>query len=105
MYQTGGLDFDFLNAKFYITKYTNSDKNIFTKKRSKINVKGVCRYLNYDLGSFYVVVTEKGEDEISNQPELERKSVADELIKLKELLDAGVITQEEFDAQKEKLLK
>ncbi len=104
VFQTGGLEFDFLNAKFYITKYTNSDENIFTKKRSKINVKGVCRYLNYDLGSFYVVVTEKGE-ETSNQPEEERKSVADELIKLKGLLDAGVITQEEFDAQKEKLLK
>lgn len=104
VYQTGGIEFDFLNAKFYITKYTNSDENIFTKKRSKINVKGVCRYLNYDLGSFYVVITEKGE-EVSSQPEPERKSVADELIKLKGLLDAGVITQEEFDAQKEKLLK
>lgn len=32
-------------------------------------------------------------------------SVADELIKLKKLLDQGVITKEEFDAQKKKLLK
>jgi hypothetical protein len=32
-------------------------------------------------------------------------SVADELIKLKKLLDDGVITQEEFDAQKKKLLE
>ncbi len=31
-------------------------------------------------------------------------SVADELKKLKELLDAGVLTQEEFDAQKKKIL-
>lgn len=31
-------------------------------------------------------------------------SVADELIKYKQLLDAGVLTQEEFDAQKAKLL-
>lgn len=31
-------------------------------------------------------------------------SVADELKKLKEILDAGVLTQEEFDAQKKKLL-
>jgi uncharacterized membrane-anchored protein YhcB (DUF1043 family) len=31
--------------------------------------------------------------------------VADELAKLKKLLDDGVITQEEFDAQKSKLLK
>jgi predicted Zn-dependent peptidase len=31
-------------------------------------------------------------------------SVADELKKLKELLDSGVLTQAEFDAQKKKLL-
>lgn len=31
-------------------------------------------------------------------------SVADELLKLKQLLDAGAITQQEFDAQKKKLL-
>lgn len=33
------------------------------------------------------------------------RSVADELTKLKALLDQGVLTQEEFDAQKAKLLK
>ena len=32
-------------------------------------------------------------------------SVADELIKLKKLLDTGVLTQQEFDDQKKKLLK
>jgi putative oligomerization/nucleic acid binding protein len=32
-------------------------------------------------------------------------NVADELIKLKSLLDAGVITQQEFDTQKKKLLE
>ena len=32
-------------------------------------------------------------------------SVADELKKLKELLDSGVISQEEFDGQKKKLLE
>lgn len=32
-------------------------------------------------------------------------SVADELKKFKDLLDSGVITQEEFEAQKEKLLR
>jgi len=33
------------------------------------------------------------------------QSNADELVKLKGLLDAGAITQEEYDAQKAKLLK
>lgn len=32
-------------------------------------------------------------------------SVADELVKLKGLLDQGIITQQEFDAQKLRLLK
>jgi hypothetical protein len=32
-------------------------------------------------------------------------SIADELKKMKDLLDSGVITQHEFDAHKEKLLK
>ncbi len=36
--------------------------------------------------------------------EFEQNLVADELIKLKSLLDQGVLTQEEFDAQKKKLL-
>jgi hypothetical protein len=31
-------------------------------------------------------------------------SVADEIIKLKSLLDEGILTQEEFDAQKKRLL-
>ncbi len=31
-------------------------------------------------------------------------SLADELMKLKQLMDAGVITQEEFDSQKKRLL-
>ena len=34
-----------------------------------------------------------------------KASVADELGKLKKLLDQGVISKEEFDAQKKKLLK
>lgn len=35
---------------------------------------------------------------------MENIMIADELLKLKELLDLGVLTQEEFNAQKEKLL-
>lgn len=35
----------------------------------------------------------------------ERTSVADEIIKLKSLVDVGVLTQEEFDKEKEKLLQ
>lgn len=45
--------------------------------------------------------TQKSSDEGESENKL---SVADELLKLKSLLDAGILTQEEFDKQKQKLL-
>lgn len=48
-------------------------------------------------------------EQIAETPQVEQPvssvSVADELMKLKELLDAGVLTQEEFTAQKQRLLQ
>ncbi|RGY87051.1 SHOCT domain-containing protein [Streptococcus anginosus] len=48
-------------------------------------------------------------EQIPEAPQVEQTassvSVADELMKLKELLDAGVLTQEEFTAQKQRLLQ
>lgn len=38
------------------------------------------------------------------QTTVQSVSVADELLKLKQLLDGGVLTQEEFDEQKKKML-
>ncbi|WP_214687149.1 SHOCT domain-containing protein [Exiguobacterium sp. s163] len=48
-------------------------------------------------------------EELMNQPSTNQTaattiSIADELLKLKQLLDAGVLSQEEFDTQKAKLL-
>ena len=48
-------------------------------------------------------------EEINNQVKEERRlqnngSSADEILKLKQLLDMGAITQEEFDEQKKKIL-
>lgn len=55
------------------------------------------------------VETEKLETELQNlksTPSSQQTtvSVPDELIKLKSLLDTGVITQDEFDTQKKKIL-
>jgi len=54
---------------------------------------------------------EKGKLEIKNNqreaaptPSQSTSSLADELKKLKELMEAGVITPEEFDQQKRKML-
>lgn len=51
--------------------------------------------------------SKKAETETNNEKKPENKvqiSVADELTKLKKLMDEGVITKEEFEAQKKKLL-
>lgn len=52
---------------------------------------------------------QKRVEEINNQAKEERRfqnngSSADEILKLKQLLDMGAITQEEFDEQKKKIL-
>lgn len=48
-------------------------------------------------------------EQVAEAPQIEHTissiSVADELMKLKELLDAGVLTQEEFTVQKQRLLQ
>ncbi len=40
----------------------------------------------------------------SSAPQITAVSSADEILKMKELLDAGVLTQDEFDAKKKQLL-
>lgn len=46
----------------------------------------------------------EAEQKALNQPSSSTVSEADELLKFKELLDSGVITQEEFDAKKKQIL-
>lgn len=54
------------------------------------------------VSDFHWLISKYGESE---QQPAHAVSVADELLKFKQLLDAGAITQDEFDAQKAKLLK
>ena len=52
------------------------------------------------------VIIERAEDETKQQPAAMRGAgLADELKKLAELRDCGVLTQEEFNAQKTRLLQ
>lgn len=59
-----------------------------------------------DVIAFFDKILDEAESElqIETTSEVSQFSVSDELIKLKSLLDAGVLTQEEFDQQKQKLL-
>ncbi len=90
-------------------KSTGNDSilvNGFWKKKA-IEIKDICSNqisVNAQKGS-----AEAMADAISKavgQPSgLGGISVADELMKLKDLLDGGVLTQDEFDEQKKKLLR
>jgi hypothetical protein len=107
----GSISFE--DSKFFITKYTNKDNNVLTKKGDSRSVLGYCRSIRYDDGKFYVILTDELEDAlpVNTLAKQERESdsnsileVADQLKKLKELLDLGAISQEEYDAEKAKLL-
>ena len=50
----------------------------------------------------FVVPKEEKQPQIINN--IQEKSSADELKKFKDLLDSGIITQEEFDEKKKQLL-
>ena len=51
-----------------------------------------------------VILPDKNVQEQNNAPSQYARSSADELMKYKELLDKGVITQEEFEAKKSQIL-
>ena len=51
-----------------------------------------------------VLKNQKDELEAQNEPQKTETSMADELSKLAQLRDSGVLTEEEFSSQKDKLL-
>lgn len=100
-------------SKFIIIKYTNNDGNVLTRKGDMKEVSGYCRLLEYDKGNFYIKLTDSLDDvmpsniiPIENDEDSEKSvlDVADKLKKLKELLDMGLITEEEFKIEKQKIL-
>ncbi len=112
---SGGLEDNF----FFIVKNTNSENNIFAQKGATITVQGYCQLLTLEGKKFFVQLTDDPDTKISfknNQNAVSNSnttntnnnssltSKADELIKLKELLDKGIITKEEYDEEKKKIL-
>ena len=80
-----------------ISVATSSGKLVFYLLQNREEV--------YQTISGAIAVAEKNAPEvIEKKVEPVASSTADELKKLKELLDCGVITQEEFDAKKKQLL-
>jgi len=101
---------------FHVIRFTNRDENVLSKKGEKLLLKGYCRSLIYEDGLFKVIVTESLEDNVPSLTKgttLEKQNsktsnsileVADQLKKLKELLDLGAITEEEYQNEKSKLI-
>ena len=80
-----------------VSQISGSEKIVFTTKTGGIN--------NYDIWIVEAVAAcEVTPCTNSNANISNHVGVADELLKLKKLLDAGGITQAEYDAQKKKLL-
>ena len=52
-----------------------------------------------------LTIISDGQNDTSDIPSSANSSAADELLKFKQLLDMGVISQEEFDAKKKQLLQ
>jgi len=101
-----------IGNKFNVLKLVTTDANAFTQKGAKKNVTGYVRALSYMNGIFYIIITENPDGEIKSYIAGENKpadkpsitSKADELLKLKELLDKGILTKDEYEAEKKKIL-
>lgn len=117
-YRFYGKMYEQAEASFMVIKYTNDRSNISMVKEYAAVVRGFCRKMDYDDPShqFRVVLTENLDDPLpKNTLEYEYAKegkkdksffeVADKLKKLKELLDMGAITNEEFEKEKKKLLE
>jgi len=80
-----------------VAQLSGTEKIVFTTKTGGIN--------NYDIWIEEAIsACEVTPCAGSNPSTTNHGSVADELLKLKKLLDAGAITKAEYDAQKKKLL-
>lgn len=101
------LSKQYSNAHLVIKRFnTYTNKKVGSKVWAVVNPGGILNGVielqqAYDAGEIIV----KGKPPISkNAISAASSSVADELIKLKTLLDAGAITKPEYEAQKKKLL-
>lgn len=100
---TGGKEFDTIKRLGFILHLTNNRSQNFmlviseSKTDSFLTKSAMEDYNNIAAKLDQIIAS-------SNQPTTASKSEVDEIRKYKELLDDGIITQEEFDAKKKELL-
>ncbi len=91
---------DISNPQIVITYIDNVDldKSGFTYRNMKENLQEVCSMLEFMINSRTFEETTKLNNQDNN------KSNKDQILELKEMLDEGLITQEEFDQKKKQIL-
>ena len=97
--------------RFQIVKYTNSDKNVMSSKGSNLTVSGYFRSLTFSNDQFLITITDELTDPLPKTSAQATSTKggsalenADKLMKLKEMLDKGVLSKTEYEAEKKKLL-
>lgn len=94
---------DFSNTNAVIRKIKTVDQQNTGTPKVILNVKAI-GLMSYDVWIEEAIAVCEVTPCASSKTTAAPASVADELLKLKKLLDAGAITQSEYNAQKKKLL-
>ncbi|MGE7839630.1 SHOCT domain-containing protein [Lysinibacillus sp. NPDC093712] len=83
------------------------DKSVATLYLKRLNGEKVALVIKCDkkvLEKLSMLIVAEGEEVVAQTVTEVQPSVADEIIKFKQLLDEGILTQDEFDAKKKQLL-
>ena len=97
MFKNGYIRFGVIGekeAKSGVLNATQDENTVMIKKADNEDSRKIAKYIEG------ILIKRK-----NAKPAAQQVSVADEIIKFKELLDAGVITQEEFIVKKRELLR
>jgi hypothetical protein len=95
-----------------VVKITNDDRNVSSAVGSVVDIHGFCRSYSFKDRKLALLLSDRLDslnntvppDETKKIPSDAKSNGLEELKKLKELLDQGVITKSEFDAEKKKIL-
>ncbi len=92
-------DIDLPQIKF---SYVNAqiEKSSFTYSTLKNQLQGICSILEFIINNKKLEESAQG----TVQTKIEQKTSKEQLVELKEMLDDGLITQEEFDQKKKQIL-
>lgn len=102
-FKESGLQIGYLQLETASNMMNNQKSNFFNENSFTFDASVQTNELMREVKNYIMERVELAKNG-GQQQVIQQVSTADELIKFKELLDMGVITQEEFDAKKKQLL-